>query len=73
MNVRIVTIAVVALVSGLSSAQQTPPPDAQAQAAERQRQQDAVPDTAGTGRFAALQEIDPTLAEHVIYRPANLD
>ena len=73
MSVRIFTIAVVAFASGLGFAQQTPPPDAQAQAAERQRQQDAVPDTPGTARFAALKEIDPTLAEHVIYRPANLE
>jgi hypothetical protein len=73
MHVRIVMIAVVALASGPVLAQQTPPPDAQAQAAERQRRQDAVPDTPGTGRYAALKEMDATLAEHVIYRPANLD
>jgi hypothetical protein len=54
-------------------AQPAPTPEAQAQAAERQRRQDALPDTPGTGRYAALKEIDPGLAEHVIYRPANLD
>jgi len=73
MVVRIVTIAAVAFASGVSLAQQTPPADAEKQAAERQRQQDAVPDTPGTGRFAALKEVDPGLAEHVIYRPANLE
>lgn len=73
MHVRIVSIALVALASSVCLAQQAPPPDAQAQAAARQRQQDALPDTPGTGRYAALKEIDPSLAEHVIYRPANLD
>jgi hypothetical protein len=73
MHVRIVTIAVVALASSSAIAQQAPTPEAQAQAAERQRQQDAMPDTKGTGRYAALKEIDPGLAEHVVYRPANLD
>ena len=62
MNVRIVTIAVVAFASGSAIAQQAPPPNVQAQAAERQRQQDALPDTPGTGSFAALKEVDPTLA-----------
>jgi len=32
-----------------------------------------MPDTPGTGRYAALKEVDAGLAEHVIYRPANLD
>jgi hypothetical protein len=73
MHARIVTIAIAAFVSGAVNAQQPPTPDAQAQAAERQRQQDATPDTKGTGRYAALKEVDPGLAEHVIYRPADLD
>lgn len=55
-----------------ATAQQTPNPAAQAEAAERQRQQDATPDTPGTGRFAAMKELDSGLADHVIYRPANL-
>jgi hypothetical protein len=45
---------------------------AQAQAEARQRMQDATPDTPGTGRYPAIKEIDPTLPEHVIYRPADL-
>ena len=35
--------------------------------------QAAIPDTAGTGPFAALKEENPSLADHVIYRPAQLD
>ena len=55
-----------------ATAQHAPNPAAQAEAAERQRQQDATPDTPGTGRFAAMKELDSGLADHVIYRPANL-
>ena len=33
---------------------------------------DGVPDTPGTGAHPALKEIDPGLAGHVIYRPADL-
>lgn len=33
---------------------------------------DTRPDTPGTGRFPAVKEIDPTLPNHVIYRPADL-
>jgi dienelactone hydrolase len=73
MHVRFAMIAVFALASSSAFAQQAPAADAQAQAADRQRQQDALPDTPGTGRYAALKEVDAGLAEHVIYRPANLD
>jgi len=76
MQAHIVTIALAAfaaVAAGPILAQPAPAPDAAAQAAERQRQQDAIPDTPGTGRYAALKEIDPGLAEHVVYRPANLD
>ena len=31
-----------------------------------------LPDTGGTGRYAAVKEVDPRLADHVVYRPANL-
>ena len=77
MHVRKLTVEILALalVGAASSAfaQQAPTPEARAQAAEAQRRQDALPDTPGTGRYAALKEIDPLLAEHVIYRPANLE
>lgn len=33
---------------------------------------DDRPDTPGTGRYPALKEVDPTLSNHVIYRPADL-
>jgi hypothetical protein len=45
---------------------------ARAAAAERQRQQDATPDTPGTGPYAAIKELDAGLPEHVIYRPNDL-
>jgi dienelactone hydrolase len=31
-----------------------------------------MPDTPGTGPYPALKEVTPSLADHVIYRPANL-
>ena len=34
--------------------------------------QDAIPDTPGTGPFAPLKEIDPGLPDQVVYRPADL-
>ena len=55
-----------------STAQPAADPAAQAAAAERQRQQDATPDTPGTGPYAAMKELDSGLPEHVIYRPENL-
>jgi hypothetical protein len=39
---------------------------------ERQRRQDATPDTPGTGPYAAIKEVDPGLPDQVVYRPANL-
>lgn len=33
---------------------------------------DARPDTPGTGPFAAIKEVDPSLPDHVVYRPADL-
>jgi hypothetical protein len=71
-------IARAALMSALTAAaasaiaQPAANPAAQAAAAERARQQDATPDTPGTGPYAALKELDPGLPDHVIYRPANL-
>ncbi len=37
-----------------------------------QENRDSVPDTAGTGPYAALKEIDSGLPGHVVYRPADL-
>jgi len=63
--------ALLALVATGAVAQQvpqTPPADeAAARAAAN-----ALPDTPGTGAFPALKEVEATLADHVVYRPANL-
>jgi dienelactone hydrolase len=32
----------------------------------------SAPDTAGAGRFPAIKQVDPTLADHVVYRPKDL-
>jgi len=42
------------------------------QAAAQQAAFDAVPDTPGSGPFPAVMESDPTLPDHVIYRPRDL-
>lgn len=64
---------IIALASSVAvTAQPTQAPEQIAAAAERARAQDAVPDTAGTGAYAALKELDAGLPNHVIYRPANL-
>lgn len=46
-------------------------PSAEAQAAARAAA-NALPDTPGTGPYPAIKEIDPTLPNHVVYRPADL-
>lgn len=51
--------AVLAIVAGVAAGQ---PP----------RNQDAIPDTPGSGPYAPLKEIDPGLPDHVVYRPADL-
>lgn len=40
--------------------------------AESRAAYDAMPDTPGTGPYPAIKEIDPTLADHVVYRPKDL-
>jgi hypothetical protein len=55
------------------AARQAPGAAQQAAAAERERAQDALPDTPGTGAFPAVKERDALLPNHVVYRPANLD
>jgi hypothetical protein len=40
--------------------------------AQPPQDQDAIPDTPGTGHFAPIKEIDPGLPDHVVYRPADL-
>ena len=43
-----------------------------AAAAEQRARLDAIPDTAGSGRYPALKEETASLPDHVIYRPADL-
>jgi hypothetical protein len=47
-------------------------PAALARLEEQRRQQDALPDTPGTGPYPAIKEIDPRLPGQVVYRPTNL-
>ncbi len=51
--------AVIVAAAGAASAQ---PP----------QNQDAIPDTPGTGPFTPMKEIDPRLPDQVVYRPADL-
>lgn len=63
--------ALLALFSTSAMAQQAPqnPP---VDAAAARAAANALPDTPGTGPYPAIKEVDPTLADHVVYRPANL-
>jgi hypothetical protein len=69
------------LLSGATLAAESPPPvpgapptpeQAAAMARERERQA-RLPDTPGTGHFAAMKEEVPSLPNHVVYRPAKLE
>jgi len=40
--------------------------------AQPPRNQDGIPDTPGTGPFIPMKEIDPSLPDQVVYRPADL-
>ena len=60
MSARLIVLAtVLAAATGVAQAQ---PP----------QNQDAIPDTPGTGPFTPLKEIDPRLPDQVVYRPADL-
>ncbi len=48
------------------------PPALNAAQAEMRARQQSMPDTRGSGRFAALKEEVASLPDHVVYRPANL-
>src|SRR4051794_15064737 len=41
-------------------------------AAQQRAASDAMPDTPGTGPFPAIKEVDPSLPDHVVYRPRDL-
>lgn len=68
--------ALLAGAASVAAAQQQPPrapspADAARDAAQRAAA-DKLPDAAGTGRYKAIKEVDPTLRNHVVYRPAAL-
>ncbi len=58
--------------SAWSQAASTPSAEMRSEAREAQPQQNAMPDTKGTGPYPALKEEVATLPLHVIYRPADL-
>jgi hypothetical protein len=43
------------------------------QTAPSERPEDSVPDSTGTGPYPAVKEVDTSLPNHVVYRPADLD
>lgn len=73
-------IGLVGLMLGATAlAQNAPPSPFPPQTAEEKAKSDAdqaayakMPDTEGTGPFAALKEADPGLPNHVVYRPKDL-
>src|SRR5688572_12049213 len=72
-----VAIAAVLPLCAAFGADPAPAPDAAAREraadiAAMRAKQAAMPDTPGTGRFAALKEETRFLPDHVIYRPADL-
>src|SRR4051812_13455958 len=48
------------------------PPAAADPAARQQAASDVLPDTPGTGPYPAIKEVDPSLPDHVVYRPRDL-
>ncbi|MEO9131520.1 MAG: hypothetical protein ABI240_09955 [Sphingomonas sp.] len=62
------------MLAGAALAQVSPPANADlAREAAAQRAANAqMPDTTGTGPFAAIKEVVPSLADHVFYHPADL-
>lgn len=67
-------LAIAALVSAAAPAQQPAPPPAISPAdLEALRVARAtMPDNPGSGPYPAIKEVDPTLPDHVVYRPADL-
>ena len=55
------------------SADTTPPADQRAAMSAALARQAKIPDTPGTGPFAAIKEETPSLPDHVVYRPARLN
>ncbi len=71
-----ITALALALLGGTGLAQvaQQPPagPDLAKRMAEMRAADAKRPDTPGTGPYAAIKEVDSTLPDHVVYRPADL-
>lgn len=65
------TLALFAVIGTAASAQQVPQTAPSDEAAARAAA-NALPDTPGTGAYPALKEVDATLPNHVVYRPADL-
>ena len=65
-------VVLTACVGASASAQQPAQPPADRSALERQAEINNRPDTAGTGRFAAMKEEVAALPRHVVYRPRDL-
>lgn len=59
------------LLAACATPGQLPTSEADAQAASDARF-DAMPDTTGTGPYPAIKEVRSDLADHVVYRPADL-
>ena len=81
MNRIIATALFTALMGSAALAQNAPPPmpPFPQQTPEEKAKSDAdqaayakMPDTEGTGAYAALKEADPGLPNHVVYRPKDL-
>jgi dienelactone hydrolase len=67
--------AVILLVAARAATAQAPSPPTPFDFAKMRADMEAyhkMPDTAGTGRYPALKEMDSSLPDHVIYRPADL-
>ena len=66
--------AILMILSAVATAQvpPSPPPFDFAKMRADMAAYSKMPDTVGTGRYPALKETDPSLPDHVIYRPADL-
>lgn len=66
--------AILMITSGVVTAQAppAPPPFDVAKMRADLEAYSKMPDTVGTGSYPALKEMDPSLPDHVIYRPADL-
>jgi len=74
---RIAILALTTALIGSTALAQVPPgtPGVEEQAkrdAEGRAAFARMPDTPGTGPYPALKEIDPSLSDHVVYRPRDL-